>query len=30
MYFINVNIFGSQCAHSTNDLVCCVDLKMAY
>jgi len=28
MYFINVNIFGSQCAHSTNDLVCYVGLKM--
>ena len=28
MYFTNVNIFGSQYAHSTNDLVCYVDLKM--
>jgi len=28
MYFINVNILGSQCAHSTNDLVCNVGLKM--
>ena len=28
MYFINVNILGSQCAHSTNDLVCYVGLKM--
>ena len=27
-YFINVNILGSQCAHSTNDLICCVALKM--
>jgi len=27
-YFINVNILGSQCAHSTNDLVYYVDLKM--
>ena len=28
MYFINVHILGSQCAHSTNDLVCYVGLKM--
>ena len=28
MHFIIVNILGSQCAHSTNDLVCHVDLKM--
>ena len=28
MYFINVNILGSQCAHSTNDVVCYVGLKM--
>ena len=27
-YFINVNILGSQCAPSTNDLVCYVGLKM--
>jgi len=26
MYFINVNILGSQCAQSTNDLVCYIDL----
>ena len=28
MYFTNVNILGSQCAHSANDLVCYVGLKM--
>jgi len=28
MYFVNVNKKESQCAHSTNDLVCYVDLKM--
>ena len=28
MYFINVNTLGSQCAHSTNDFVCHVGLKM--
>jgi len=28
MYFINVNILGSQCAHSTNDLICYVGRKM--
>jgi len=28
MYFINVNILGSQYGHSTNDLVCYVGLKM--
>ena len=28
MCFINVNILGFQCAHSTNDLVCYVGLKM--
>jgi len=28
MYFINVNILESQCAYSTNDLVCYVGLKM--
>jgi len=27
MYFIIVNILGSQCAHSTIDLVCYVGLK---
>jgi len=25
---VNVNILGSQCTHSTNDLVCYVALKM--
>ena len=28
MYFINVNILESQCAHSTNDVVCHVGPKM--
>jgi len=28
MYFINVNVLGSQWAHNTNDLVCYVGLKM--
>jgi len=28
MYFIYVNILGSQCAYSTNVLVCYVGLKM--
>jgi len=28
MYFINVNILVSQCAHRTDDLVCYVGLKM--
>jgi hypothetical protein len=28
MYFINVNILGSQYTHSTNDLVCYVGLRM--
>ena len=28
MYFINVNILRSQCAHSTSDLICYVGLKM--
>jgi len=28
MYLINVNILGSQSAHSTNDLVCYVGLQM--
>ena len=28
MYFINVNILGSQYAHNTNDLDCYVGLKM--
>ena len=30
MYFIHVNILGSQCAHSTNDLVCSVGLNTKY
>ena len=28
MYFINVNILGSQCAHNINGLVCYVVMKM--
>jgi hypothetical protein len=28
MYFISVDILGSQCTHSANDLVCYVGLKM--
>ena len=28
MYFINVNLLGPQCAHSTNESVCYVGLKM--
>ena len=28
MYFINVKILGSQCAHGTNDLVCYVGLEV--
>jgi len=28
VHFTKLNIFGFQCAHSTNDLVCYVGLKM--
>ena len=28
LYSMNVNILGSHCAHSPNDLVCYVGLKM--